>query len=71
MSISKICNQDLYVNLYPLVNFFASIRPQQNGFDEGKNLILREMARFVIHAKKDLLYHFWVEAMDIAFHIHN
>lgn len=44
--------------------------PQQNRVVEKKNLTLQEMARAMLHAH-NTLYRFWVEALNIACHIHN
>lgn len=50
--------------------FSAPITPQQNGVVKQKNIILQEVARVVLHAK-NLPYHFWIEAINIACYIHN
>jgi hypothetical protein len=50
--------------------FSSPITPQQNGVVERKNRTLQESARAMIHAKK-LPYHFWAEAMNTAYYVHN
>lgn len=47
----------------------APLTPQQNGVVEQKNRNLQEMAKIMLHAKQILL-HFWAEAINTACHIH-
>jgi hypothetical protein len=50
--------------------FSSPITLQQNGVVERKNRVIQEMARVMIHSK-NLVQHFWGEAVNIAFHIIN
>lgn len=50
--------------------FSSPITLQQNGVVECKYITLQESSRVILHTK-NLLYHFWVEAMNIACYIHN
>ncbi|MCH97661.1 retrovirus-related pol polyprotein from transposon tnt 1-94, partial [Trifolium medium] len=50
--------------------FSSPNTPQQNGVVERKNRTVQESARVMLHAKH-LPYHFWAEAMNTAYYIHN
>ncbi|KAK2402513.1 putative mitochondrial protein [Trifolium repens] len=50
--------------------YSSPITPQQNGIVERKNRTIQESARVMLHAK-NVPYHFWAEAMNIACYVHN
>ncbi|KAK2428718.1 putative mitochondrial protein [Trifolium repens] len=50
--------------------YSSPITPQQNGIVERKNRMIQESARVMLHAK-NIPYHFWAEAMNTAFYVHN